>query len=149
MSVLISNKCSYHNHVSSSLFKSCRHLSQTLLISIKQPSDLPTYSSAPSQQPSESSEPSLAPSNSPRVTSLAVVEPDGVSKTVNCCESGGFDECSELLSIAQVEVPEECPSESPSTSARPSLHPSLVPSSMPSSNPTSSGIPSSVVSCLF
>ena len=73
------------------------------------------------------------------MTSVTVTEPDGESKTVNCCERGGFDECSELLSIAQVEVPEECASESPST----------APSSVPSSNPTSSGIPSLMVSCLF
>jgi len=76
-------------------------------------------SESPSQQPSESSEPSSAPSNSPRVTSLTVVQPDGVSKTVNCCESGDVNnECQSLLAIAEAESLDECssvpPTESPS-----------------------------------
>ena len=69
-----------------------------------------------------------------------------MSKTVNCCESGGFDECSELLSIAQVEVPEECASESPSTSEQPSLMPSTQPSVEPSIVPSESAVPSLMVS---
>jgi len=111
------------------------------------PSEVPSQSSAPSDAPSESSEPSLAPSNSPRVTSVTVFEPDGVSKTVNCCESGGFDECSELLSIAQVEEPEECAA--PSTSEQPSLVPSTHPSTQPSIVPSDSGVPSLMVSVCF
>jgi len=80
----------------------------------------------------------------PRVTSLTVVEPDGVSKTVNCCESGGFDECSELLPIVQVEEPNECVA--PSTSEQPSLVPSTQPSAQPSIVPSESGVPSLMVS---
>jgi len=86
----------------------------------------------------------------PRVTSLTVVEPDGVSKTVNCCESGGFDECSELLPIVQVEEPNECVA--PSASEQPSLVPSTQPSAQPSIVPSESGVPSlmvSVCSCFF
>ena len=113
------------------------------------PSESPSDSAAPSEHPSESNEPSLAPSNSPRVTSLTVFEPDGVFKTVNCCESGGFDECSELLSISQVEVPEECASVSPSTSVRPSLVPSTQPSVEPSNVPSESSLPSLMVSASF
>ena len=80
------------------------------------PSAIPSEepSKVPSQQPSESSEPSLAPSNSPRVTSVTVVEPDGVSKTVNCCESeDDNNECQSLLAVAEAESLDECASVSP------------------------------------
>ena len=82
-----------------------------------EPSIEPSKSSAaPSGSPSESTEPSLAPSNSPRVTSVTVVEPDtdGVSKTVNCCESeDDNNECQSLLAVAEAESLDECASVSP------------------------------------
>jgi len=112
------------------------------------PSFVPSSSSQPSFQPSESSEPSLAPSNSPRVTSLTVIEPDGVSKTVNCCESGDDNnECQSLLAIAEAESLDEC--EAPSTSDQPSLVPSTHPSVEPSNIPSESGVPSLMVSVCF
>jgi len=80
------------------------------------PTNMPSQepSGVPSQQPSESSEPSLAPSNSPRVTSLTFVEPGGVSKTVNCCESGDDNnECQDLLATAEAESLDECVSVAP------------------------------------
>ena len=73
--------------------------------------------------------PSLLPNDSPRIISVTVVEPGGGLKTVNCCDDGGFDECSVLLSIGQVEV-EECPSAPPPTI---SMAPSTSP---PSTSPT-------------
>jgi len=87
----------------------------------------------------------------PRVTSLTVVEPDGVSKTVNCCESGDDNnECQALLAIAEAEPLDECVA--PSTSEQPSLVPSTQPSAQPSIVPSESGVPSlmvSVCSCFF
>jgi len=77
-------------------------------------------SEVPSAVPSISVEPSQVPSgNSPRVTSVTVVEPDGVSKTVNCCESvDDNNECQSLLAVAEAESLDECSSvsstESPS-----------------------------------
>ena len=81
------------------------------------PSEVPSFVPSSSSAPSESSEPSLAPSNSPRVTSLTVVEPDGVSKTVNCCESGDDNnECQALIAISEAESLDECTSVSPTGS---------------------------------
>jgi len=119
------------------------------------PSLTPTESSKPSdspsisQQPSSSSLPSLAPSNSPRVTSVTVIEPDGVSKTVECCDDGeDNNDCQALLAISKLDD-DECSDVAPSTSEQPSLVPSTHPSVEPSNVPSESGVPSLMVSvCL-
>ena len=109
------------------------------------PSEVPSQSSAPSSSSAPSERPSQQPSDSPRVTSVTVVEPDGVSKTVNCCESGDDNiECQTLLAIAEVESLDECAA--PSTSEQPSLVPSTQPSVQPSIVPSKSGVPSLMVS---
>ena len=82
------------------------------------------------------------------MTSLTVVEPDGVSKTVNCCESGDDNnECQDLLAIAEAESLDECVATS--TSEQPSLVPSTHPSVEPSTVPSESGVPSLMVSVCF
>ena len=84
------------------------------------------------------------------MTSVTVVEPDGVSKTVNCCESGDDkNECQDLLATAEAESLDECASVSPSTSQQPSLVPSTQPSVEPSIVPSESGVPSLMVSVCF
>lgn len=70
-----------------------------------------------------------APSNSPRVTSVTVVELDGMSKTVNCCESEeDNNECQSLLAIAEAESLDECTNapNTPYPSASPLASPSAV-----------------------
>ena len=94
-------------------------LMQPAPTSMPSESIVPSQSSAPSDEPSGlpsiSVEPSQVPSAvPPRVTSVTVVEPDGVSKTVNCCESeDDNNECQSLLAVAEAESLDECASVSP------------------------------------